>query len=109
MQKIVYYILDKLFMNKVEVELLNYLKNKEEGKIIFDVGCFKGNFTENIINLESKKGIKSNIFLFDPNPKVKNYIAPLLKNDNVKYFNLALDNSNEINIKIEEKRSYRYK
>ena len=95
MQKIVYYILDKLFMNKVEVELLNYLKNKEEDKIIFDVGCFKGNFTENIINLESKKGIKSNIFLFDPNPKVKNYISSLLNNNKLKYFNLALDNSNE--------------
>jgi len=95
MQKIVYYILDKFFMNKVEVDLLNYFKNKEKDKIIFDVGCFKGNFTENIIKLEFKKGIKSSIFLFDPNPKVKNYIASLLNNNNVKYFNLALDNSNE--------------
>jgi len=82
-------------MNEVEVELLNYLKNKEKDKIIFDVGCFRGYFTENIIKCESKKGIKSNIFLFDPNPKVKSYLTSLLNNDNVKYFNLALDNSNE--------------
>jgi len=95
MQKIVYYLLNKFFMNEVEVQILNYLKNKEKNKIIFDVGCFRGYFTENIIKRESKKGIISNIFLFDPNPKVKNYIAQLLKNDNVKYFNLALDNSNE--------------
>ena len=95
MQKIVYYLLNKFFMNEVEVELLNYLKNKEKDKIIFDVGCFRGYFTENIIKCESKKGIKSNIFLFDPNPKVKSYLTSLLNNDNVKYFNLALDNSNE--------------
>ena len=94
MQKIVYYLINKFLMNNVEVELLNYLKNKEKHKIIFDVGCFYGNFTENIIKHESKKGIKSNIFLFDPNPEVKNYITSILNNDNVKYFNLALDNSN---------------
>ena len=35
MQKIVYHLLNKLFMNKAEVELLNYLKNEEKGKIIF--------------------------------------------------------------------------
>ena len=95
MQKIVYHLLNKLFMNKAEVELLNYLKNEEKDKIIFDVGCYRGSFTESIIKHESKNGIKSNIFLFDPNPKVKNYITSLLNNDNVKYFNLALDNSNE--------------
>ena len=95
MQKIVYHLINKFFMNKVDVELLNYLKNKEKDKIIFDVGCFRGSFTESIIKYESKKGIKSNIFLFDPNPKVKNYITSLLNNDNVKYFHLALDNSNE--------------
>ena len=61
MQKIVYHLLDRFFMNKVEVEIFNYLKNKEKDKIIFDVGCFGGSFTENIIKLESKKRIKSNI------------------------------------------------
>ena len=95
MQKIIYKVFNKFFMNNVEDELLNYLKNKEREKIIFDVGCFRGSFTENIIKHSSKKGIKSNIFLFDPNPKVKNYIAYLLKNNNVKYFDIALDNSNE--------------
>ena len=95
MQKIVYRLINYFLMNNVEVELLNYLKNKEKDKNIFDVGCYRGSFTESIIKHESKNGIKSNIFLFDPNPKVKNYITSLLNNDNVKYFNLALDNSNE--------------
>ena len=95
MQKIVYHLLNKFLMNKVETELLNYLKDKEKEKTIFDVGCYRGSFTENIIKHESEKGIKSNIFLFDPNPKVKIYIASLLKNSNVKYFDLAFDNSNE--------------
>ena len=30
MQKIVYHLINKFFMNKVDVELLNYLKNKRK-------------------------------------------------------------------------------
>ena len=32
--------------------------------------------------------------MFDPNPKVKNYLAKILLSDKIKYFNLALDNTN---------------
>ena len=80
-------------MNEVEKELLNYF-GEEKNKIIFDVGCFRGNFTRNIIKYESKKGIRSDFFLFDPNPKVKDYLSSLLKENNVKCFNIAFDNSN---------------
>ena len=38
--------------------------------------------------------IKSKIYLFDPNPNTKNYLGELLSNENIKYFNIALDNSN---------------
>ena len=42
-------------MNEVESEILNYLN--KENKIIFDVGCFRGNFTKNIIKNENKHGL----------------------------------------------------
>ena len=36
----------------------------------------------------------SNYYLFDPNPNVQSYLRELLENKNVKYFKLALDNTN---------------
>jgi len=93
MEKLIYNIFNKIFMNVVEKELLNYIGD-EKDKIIFDVGCFRGNFTKNIIKHESKKNIKSNFFLFDPNPNVKDYLSSLLKENNIKCFNIAFDNSN---------------
>ena len=92
MQHTIYYLLNKFFMNEIEREILKYLGN--ESKIVFDVGCFRGNFTKNLIRYENKFGIKSNFFLFDPNPNVKSYIKQLLQNEKVKYFNFAFDNSN---------------
>ena len=92
MQHIIYYLLNKLFMNEIESEILKYLKKKD--KIVFDIGCFQGNFTKNFIKNEKKLGIKSNFFLFDPNPNVKNYLKLILENEKIKYFDLALDNSN---------------
>ena len=65
MEKLIYNIFNKIFMNEVENELLGHI-GEEKNKIIFDVGCFRGNFTKNIIKLESKKKIQSNFFLFDP-------------------------------------------
>ena len=94
MQKLIYFLVNKFFMNKAELEILNYIDKKKKDKIIFDVGCFRGYFTETIINQESKEGIQSNFYLFDPSPKVKNYLSSVLKNKNVKYFNLAIDNTN---------------
>jgi len=92
MQKIIYKIINKLFMNEVENELLNLIKVKE--KIIFDVGCFRGNFTQNLIKREEKNNNNSNYYLFDANPSVKNYLKDLLEKKKVKYFQLALDNTN---------------
>ena len=79
-------------MTEAEGEILKYFKKKD--KIVFDIGCFRGNFTKNFIKNEKKLGIKSNFFLFDPNPNVKNYLKLILENTQIKYFNLALDNSN---------------
>ena len=79
-------------MNEVEVEILKYLKKGD--KIVFDIGCFRGGFTKNFIRNEKKLGIESTFFLFDPNPITKDYLKPILQNEKIKYFNLALDNSN---------------
>ena len=92
MQQTIYYLLNKFFMNEVENDILKYFRKRD--KIIFDIGCFRGNFTKNFIKNESKLGIKSIFFLFDPNPTVKDYLKPILENEKIKYFNLALDNSN---------------
>ena len=93
MQKIIYNIINKLFMNEVESDLLNLIK--EEKKIIFDVGCFRGNFTKNLINKEKKNSVNK-YFLFDANPNVPTYLHELLKNKSVNFFQLALDNTNMI-------------
>ena len=76
-------------MNEVENEILKYFK-KDDKKIIFDVGCYRGNFTKNFINNEKKINVKSNFFLFDPNPNVKNYLTPLLNDNDIKYFDIAI-------------------
>ena len=79
-------------MNEVEDEILNYSKKGE--KIVFDIGCFRGGFTKNFIKNEKKLGMESTFFLFDPNPITKDYLKSILRNEKIKYFNLALDNSN---------------
>ena len=61
MEKLIYNIFNKIFMNEVESELLDYI-SEEENKVIFDVGCFRGNFTKNIIKQESKKKPKIKFF-----------------------------------------------
>ena len=53
MQKIIYKMMNKVFMNEVESELLDLIDVKE--KVIFDVGCFRGNFTKNLIEHEERK------------------------------------------------------
>ena len=93
MQKTIYYLLNKFFMNEVENKILSYFK-KINKKIVFDVGCYRGNFTTNFIKNEKRLGIESDFFLFDPNPNVKNYLKTILENKKVKFFNLALDSTN---------------
>ena len=79
-------------MNEVEEEILKYSSTGD--KIVFDIGCFRGGFTKNFIKNEKKLGMESTFFLFDPNPITKDYLKPILQNEKIKYFNLALDNSN---------------
>ena len=92
MQSTIYYLLNKIFMNEVEDEILKYLK--KGNKTVFDIGCFRGGFTKNFIKNEKKLGIKSNFYLFDPNPITKDYLKTILQDEKIKYFNLALDDSN---------------
>ena len=92
MQSIIYYLLNKISINEVEDEIIKY--SKKGDKIVFDIGCFQGSFTKNFIKNEKKLGIKSTFFLFDPNPITKNYLKPILQNEKIKYYDLALDNSN---------------
>ena len=75
---IIYNLVDTLLMNNNEEVIYSYIKNKKK-KIIFDVGCFRGKFTEKIIKIDKKTNNKSKFYLFDPNPKVPNYINKLLK------------------------------
>ena len=92
MQHLIYNLLNKIFMHPIENEILKYANNKNQ--IVFDVGCFRGSFTKKLIKYAHKLEIKSNFFLFDLNPNVKNYLKTLLENNTIKYFNLVLDNSN---------------
>ncbi len=78
---IIYNFVDKFLMNDFTdpiVKILNKDK-KKENFIIFDIGCFRGNFS---INLKKKISIDSNFYLFDANPE--------LKIKNFKYENIAV-------------------
>jgi len=79
-------------MNPVEEEIIKYLDHKR--KTIFDIGCFRGTFTKKLLACKKNQQINFDFFLFDPNPNVKNYIQNLTKNEKVRYFDLALDDSN---------------
>jgi FkbM family methyltransferase len=61
-----YNFVDKYLMNNFSDLIINHLDyNSSENLTVFDIGCFKGNFSRLL-----KKKIKKNInfFLFDPNP-----------------------------------------
>ena len=92
MQYIIYHLLNKFFMNPIEEEIIKHMKNTN--LTVFDIGCFRGTFTKKLNKYGKKTGTDFNFFLFDPNPRVKNYIKDLLKISTVKYFDLALDNTN---------------
>ena len=58
MQKIIYKLINKIFMNEVENDLVKLIKSKE--KVIFDVGCYRGNFTENILKIKKNENENEN-------------------------------------------------
>ncbi len=88
MQALIYNLLNKFFMNEIENEIIKFLRR--ENKIIFDIGCFRGNFTSNFIKGEDKLGYKSTFYMFDPNPSVKDYLRSMLKNNKINYCHKAL-------------------
>jgi FkbM family methyltransferase len=64
---LLYNLVDKFLMRDFSDELINKLNLKKP--IIFDVGCFIGNFSRNLkkkLNLKNK-----NFYLFDANPNLK--------------------------------------
>ncbi len=93
MKKIIYYILTfgVRMEHELEDKILNILKKRKK-LTIFDVGCYRGVFTEKIIKIFGKKVNK--FYLFDVNKNVKRYIFNLLKLNNVHYNEVALHNKN---------------
>ena len=74
---LVYNLVDFFLMNKNEKKFLTILKKGK--KIIFDVGSFKGKFTEKIIQIDNNR-INTKFYLFDPNPNGLAYIKNLQTN-----------------------------
>ena len=93
MKKIIYYILTfgVRMEHELEDKILNILK-KGKKLTVFDVGCYRGVFTEKIIKIFGGKVNK--FYLFDVNKNVKKYISNLLKLNNVHYNEVALHNKN---------------
>ena len=91
MKKLIYYILNYLFLHSLEPKIMEILK-AEKKLVIFDVGCFRGVFTNNILKLIGKKKFK--FFLFDINKNTKEYISNLLLSKNINYNEIALSNKN---------------
>ena len=81
-----YALVDKFLMNDFTNLILDNLKKENTENIIFDIGCFQGNFSRRL-----KKQIKTkntHFFLFDPNPN--------LKISDFEYNKLALSNKEEV-------------
>ena len=64
----IYNILDKFIMNDFSDKIVKNL-DKNKNNVIFDIGCFKGNFSRSIKNKMDSK--KNKFYLFDPNPNIK--------------------------------------
>ena len=69
MHKIIYNILDRFFQNDFSDDLIALLKDSKEPLIIFDIGCYVGNFSRKI--RKKLKNKKIEFHLFDPNPGLK--------------------------------------
>jgi len=90
MKKLIYYILN-YFLHNLEDVIVNLLK-REKKLVIFDVGCFRGIFSKNILHLIKKKKFK--FYLFDINKNTKKYISDLLLSRHFRYHEIALSNKN---------------
>jgi FkbM family methyltransferase len=104
-QYIIYKLLHIFISNHKESKIVNllfknnkFLKNKNNLPIvIFDIGCFRGDWSRNILKAFKKKTSKqAMIYLFDVNPKSEIYLKSLLKNRNFKFNNIALDDEKSV-------------
>ena len=75
MRKLIYYILNYIFLHSLEPKVMRILKD-EKKLVIFDIGCFRGIFTKGILKLVGEKKFK--FFLFDINKNTREYISNLL-------------------------------
>ena len=91
MQKIIYYTLN-LFFHTLDRDVIKYLKNSKN-IVIFDVGCYRGLFSKQILKKTTKKK-SAKFYLFDPNKKVKEYIKDLINKKNFFFTEAALSNKN---------------
>ena len=80
-----------LIEHGLDNEIIKFLK-KEEKLTIFDVGCYRGVFTNKILEIIGKK--RNKFYLFDINKNVKQYLTRLLKLKNIHYNEIALHNKN---------------
>ena len=89
-----YQIYDFIFSNKSEKELSKIIKRKSVGNnlIIFDIGCFIGNFSKKIKTY--LKDYNIDFYLFDPNIEIKKKLDSLMFKFN--FFNIAFDNEEKI-------------
>ena len=72
MQKFIYEIANKILMNEVERDLLKFVKTKK--RIFFDIGCYSGNFTSNLIKFNNKIRHQNIIYLIQT-PSRKNIVS----------------------------------
>ena len=82
-----YWLANLIFQGDFIKEIKKILKDKKK-LIVFDVGCYKGVFTEKIFQI-FKSNIK-HIYLFDINRNVRKYIDKIIKNNKITYNECAL-------------------
>ena len=83
-KKLIYNLFDYFFQNDLTDEIVKYL-DKSKKLIIFDIGCYLGNFSR---NLKKKINKNSYFFLFDANPNLM-----IL---DFKYNNLAISSEDSV-------------
>jgi FkbM family methyltransferase len=66
----------------------------KDNPVIFDVGANTGNYT----NLVLQHFPNTQIHAFEPQPDNYSYLSNRKKNGNVKYYNIALGNSEKLQI-----------
>ena len=92
------YQIASFFMQNVEKDIVQILQTKtnllsSEEIIVFDVGCYRGLFTQRLNNhLRKTIDKKIKYFLFDPNIRVKEYLSHTLDFE-YSYHQLALSDS----------------